>query len=449
MLICFNYKSYCEFGQGRTGAVDGYRCLTVAHDFEIIKRQMDSRFSKHRIFVIASLLIVGASFFCGYYFGSQKINETNSSANLENKNPTSFVNGNFAPFWKAWDILNEKHVSSSSSTPVLADQDKIWGAIEGLADSFSDPYTIFLPPADAEIFESDISGNFHGVGMEIGMRDGILTVISPLKGTPAQRAGILSGDKILKIDDATTAKLNSDEAVKLIRGKDGTKVKFTILRGVASVPIEISVIRATIDIPTISTHLRNDGIFVIELYNFSAVSADLFRKSLRDFISSGSNKLVLDLRGNPGGYLEASIDMASWFLPLGDIVVRENFGKNKDEIVHRSKGYSIFSDKLKMAVLIDGGSASASEILAGALQEHGVAKLVGVNSYGKGSVQELIKITPDTSLKVTIARWLTPNSKSISDGGLKPDIEVKKTEDDTKKGLDPQISTAVEYLLKK
>ncbi len=423
--------------------------MTTRSYFEIIVQQMKPWFSKYKISIIASLLIIGASFFCGVYVGSHRGAGSVSLANIENKNPDIFVKADFSPFWKAWSVLNEKHVGFSSSTPNISDQEKVWGAIEGLASSFKDPYTMFFPPADAEIFENDISGNFQGVGMEIGMRDDVLTVIAPLKGTPAQKAGILAGDKILKIDDVYTNTINSDEAVKLIRGKGGTKVKFTILRNGKDTPIEISVVRATIDIPTIKSYLRNDGVFVIELYNFSAVSADLFRKALREFVASKTNKLVLDLRGNPGGFLEASIDMASWFLPLGDVVVRENFGAKNEEVVHRSKGFSIFNKNLKMAVLIDGGSASASEILAGALQEHGVAKLVGSNSYGKGSVQELVKITPDTSLKVTIARWLTPNGKSISDGGLKPDIEVKRTADDVAKGIDPQMKAAVELLLKK
>ncbi len=410
---------------------------------------MNHFFSKYKISIIVSILVIGASFFCGVYVGANGNKNSFLEANLENKDAGVLVKADFGPFWKAWNILNEKHVASGSSTPQITDQEKVWGAIEGLTSSFKDPYTVFFPPADAEIFENDISGNFQGVGMEIAIRDGILTVIAPLKGTPAQKAGILAGDKILKIDEKTTNDMNSDEAVKLIRGKGGTKVKFTILRNGSDNPIEISVVRATIDIPTIKSYTRADGVFVIELYNFSAISTDLFRKALREFVASRTNKLVLDLRGNPGGYLEASIDMASWFLPLGDVIVRENFGPDKDEIVHRSKGYSIFNENLKMAVLIDGGSASASEILAGALQEHGVAKLVGSNSYGKGSVQELVKITPDTSLKVTIARWLTPNGKSISDGGLKPDIEVKRTADDVAKGIDPQMKAAVELLLKK
>ncbi len=406
-------------------------------------------FSKYRIAIVTSLLVIGASFLGGFYIG-EKQSTAKQVTGVDNKNSDVFVKADFAPFWKAWNVLNEKHVASSgTSTPKITNQDKVWGAIQGLANSFDDPYTVFFPPEEAKVFENDIQGNFEGVGMEIGIRDDLLTVIAPLKGTPADKAGILPGDKIVKIDATLTINLSSEEAVKLIRGKSGTKVKFTILRNGEENPIEISVIRGVIDIPTLSTRMRADGIFVIELYNFSAPSADLFRKALREFVATKSNKLLLDLRGNPGGYLEASIDMASWFLPAGKTIVRENFGQNREELVHRSKGYNIFSDKLNMVVLMDAGSASASEILAGALSEHGVATVVGTNSYGKGSVQELVKITPDTSLKVTIARWLTPNGVSISEGGLKPNIEIKRTGDDIKKDVDPQMAKAVELLLKK
>ncbi len=409
---------------------------------------MNEYFSKYRITVIVSFLIICTSFFGGVYVGIHQ-KTTGTAADLQNKNPNTLVKGDFSPFWRAWDILTEKYVGSASSSKSVNDQEKIWGAIEGLARSFGDPYTVFFPPEESEMFKNDIAGNFQGVGMEIGIQDDILTVIAPLKGTPADKAGIRAQDKILKIDEVSTVNLSSEEAVKLIRGKEGTKVKFLILREGVDQPIEILVTRAVIDIPTIKTQLRPDGVFVIELYNFSAISADLFRSALREFVSSRSNKLVLDLRGNPGGYLEAAVDMASWFLPLGDVVVREDFGGKQEETIHRSKGFSIFNEKLKMAVLIDAGSASASEILAGALSEHGVATLVGTRSYGKGSVQELVKITPETSLKVTIARWLTPNGVSISEGGLKPSLEVERTLEDVKKGIDPQMAKAVELLLKK
>jgi carboxyl-terminal processing protease len=185
---------------------------------------------------------------------------------------------------------------------------------------------------------------------------------------------------------------------------------------------------------------------VLELYNFSAQSPRLFRNALRDFVASGSDKLIVDLRGNPGGFLEAAVELASWFLPPGKPVVIEDFGKQGERRVHRSRGYNVFNENLKMVILINNGSASASEIFAGALREHGRAKLVGTQTFGKGSVQELVKITPETSLKVTVARWLTPNGVSISEGGLTPDIEVKMTPEDAKKKRDPQMEKAIELL---
>ena len=425
--------------------------MTTTYGFEIMPVHLMQSLSKRRATIIALLLMVGASFFAGFNFGKDNDSyETLSS--VENKNPEVRQSIDFSPFWKAWNTLDEKFVSSSTTTDPESknnSEERIWGAISGMVDSLGDPYTSFFPPVESKIFESDISGNFQGVGIEIGMRDGILTVVAPLKGTPAFRAGIKSGDKILRINETSTEKIGIEEAVKMIRGEGGTKVTFTIFREGVEDPIVIPVTRGTIDIPTIESNLRSDGIYVIKLFNFSAVSPSLFRDSLRQFVRTGSNKLILDLRGNPGGYLEASIDMASWFLPSGTVVVQEDFKKDSELVTHRSKGYDIFSKNLKMVILIDGGSASASEILAGALQENGVAQLVGTQSFGKGSVQELVKITPDTSLKVTIARWLTPKGHSISAGGLTPDHEVKFEEKDIKNGTDPQMNKAVELLLKK
>lgn len=408
--------------------------------------------SKRYATIIALLLIVGASFFVGFNFGKKNSESTDTLSLIENKNPQVSSGIDFSPFWKAWNVLDEKFVSSATTTDgedQNTSQKRVWGAIQGMVDSMGDPYTSFFPPVESKIFESDISGNFEGVGIEIGVRDGILTVVAPLKGTPAYKAGIKAGDKLIQINGSSTEKLSIEEAVKMIRGTGGTKVTFTIIREGVKEPLTIPVTRATIDIPTIESNLRSDGIFVIRLFNFSAISPNLFRDSLRQFVRSGSNKLILDLRGNPGGYLEAAIDMASWFLPSGTTIVKEDFKNDSELVVHRSKGYDIFNKNLKMAILIDGGSASASEILAGALQENNIAKLVGTKSFGKGSVQELVKITPDTSLKVTIARWLTPNGHSISAGGLTPDVEAKLEEAEFKKGIDTQMNKAVELLLKK
>jgi carboxyl-terminal processing protease len=401
-------------------------------------------FSKSIGSILIALLCLSGAFYAGYLTGNKgKITPVEGVYNI---NPDTSVAVDFTPFWKAWQTLNTEFVPTSTTSAATTNQDKVWGAISGLAASLGDPYTMFFPPAESQIFEGDISGNFEGVGMEIGVQDNVLTVISPLKGTPAEKAGILTGDKILSIDGTTTLKMSSDEAVKLIRGRSGSIVTFGILRGSSTEPKSIPVTRGVIDIPTVSTKMYPGGIFKIDLYSFTATSPDLFRNALRQFVSSGSHKLIIDLRGNPGGYLDAAVDMASWFLPAGKTVVRESFGGNKEEKVYRSKGYNIFNNNLKTVILVNGGSASASEILAGALSENGVAKLVGEKTFGKGSVQELVKITPDTSLKVTVARWLTPKGISISLHGLTPDIVVPLTLDNAKAGQDPQLDKALELL---
>ncbi|MCH7529797.1 S41 family peptidase [Patescibacteria group bacterium] len=396
--------------------------------------------------IIGSIAIVLVAFFSGVYIGVENSGQLANVPLFSESNSGAPEGVNVSPLWKAWSVLNARYVPTSEADPVT-EQDKLWGAIEGLAASFGDPYTVFLPPADSELFAEDISGNFEGVGMEIGIRNAIITIIAPLQGTPAKRAGVLSGDQIVKIDGKSTDRMTVDAAVKLIRGERGTTVKLTIAREGESELLDIPIVRDVIEIPTIDTQLRSDGIFVIELYNFSAIAPNLFRRALREFVELGGDKLIVDLRGNPGGFLEASVDIASWFLPTGKIIVTEDFGGSDKPRIHRSKGYDIFNDNLKLVILINQGSASASEIVAGALSEHGIATLVGDNTFGKGSVQELVKITSDTSLKVTIARWLTPDKNSISNGGLTPDVKVEITAEDIKEGKDPQLEKAVTLLL--
>lgn len=349
-----------------------------------------------------------------------------------------------APFWKSMEVLNGKFVATTASSSVPTSQEKVYGAIAGLAASYGDPYTTFFPPEEAKAFEEDVRGNFEGIGMEIAIKDNVLTVVAPLKNTPAERAGMKPGDQILKIDSTFTNGMKVEDAVKIIRGPRGTTVTLLVKRNGDAKDIKVT--RDVIDIPTIDTKMRDDGVFVISLYTFSANSANLFRDALREFILSGSNMLVLDLRGNPGGYLESAVDMASFFLPTGKTVVIEDSGTRAEQQVEKSRGYNVFNSNLKMVVLMNEGSASASEILAGALHEHGIAKLVGEKSFGKGSVQELIQITPDTSLKVTIAKWLTPNGHSISQNGLEPDVKVTISKKDVENKYDAQMEKAAEIL---
>ena len=354
-----------------------------------------------------------AVFYIGFYTGKDR---TLSTIHYDLNNPDVVTADQFAPFWKAWSILDQKDVNSTST----GSQDKIWGAIQGLASSYNDPYTVFFPPNQAKMFQDDISGNFGGVGMEIGVKNGQLIVVSPLKGSPASIAGVKVGDAILKIGATTTQSLPVDTAVSLIRGPKGSPIAITFLPVGSTVPVVRTIIRDTINIPTLDTETLPGGIFVIKLYSFTSMSPDLFRNALRSFVLSGNHKLILDLRGNPGGYLDAAWDMASYFLPTGKVVVTEDFGTKGAPNVYQSKGYNVFNSNLKMLILVDSGSASASEILAGALSEQGVAKLVGEKTFGKGVVQELIPITADTSLKVTVARWLTPGGHNLSHDGLDP-----------------------------
>ncbi len=352
-----------------------------------------------------------------------------------------------APVWKAWNLLEEKHVSVGTTTAPLSAQDRVWGMIKGLASAYNDPYTVFMPPQEARGFQQEISGSFGGIGVEIGMRNDLLTVIAPLKGTPADTAGLKAGDLIVEVNGKSTSNMTIDDAIDTIRGEVGTVVTLTIAREGEREFLTIPVTRGTIEVPTLDTKFRDDGVFVISLYNFGGTAEAEMQKALREFVASGSTKLVLDLRGNPGGYLDAAVDMASYFLPLGDVVVTEDYGDKQPPVVHRSKGYDITKPNWRIAVLIDGGSASASEILAGALSQQGKAKLIGEKSFGKGSVQELDDITPDTSLKITIARWLTPNGSSISEQGLTPDLTVPYTNADATAGRDPQLDAAVQYVL--
>lgn len=405
-------------------------------------------------------IITGAVLFGTGFLGGSALDPLNQKPAINPDIPVVLEDeADFAAFWKTWRELEDKFVSAST-TAVIPDQEKIWGAIGGLVDSYGDPYTVFMPPQELEEFQASISGEFYGVGIELGIRDDMLTVISPLQNTPAYRAGVKAGDKIVKIEDEISTSFTINEAVKRIRGEKGDPVRLTLLRGNKE-PFEVTIVRDAISIPTHATEIRDARIvveengkaveklgrvFVLRLFSFNAKSINAFREGLREFIDSGTNKLVLDLRGNPGGYLEAAVDMASFFLPVGTPIVSEDFGKNGDPRVHRSYGYDIFTDNLEMVILVDGGSASASEILAGALGEHGIATIVGDQTFGKGSVQQVLNITSETSLKVTIARWLTPHGLSISNEGVTPDILVQY--EDRGEGEDNQLDAAIEYLLK-
>jgi len=426
---------------------------------------------------VGAVIVIGASFGAGVLIGYEKSPAIDHIIGVSNMETGKGDNVDFREFWEAWKVIDDKFmpapIMASSSEKAFdkvgtttkkfaTNQERTWGAIGGMVKAMGDPYTTYFPPVENKQFSEDLSGEFGGVGMEVGMRKNVITVISPLEGTPAKRAGVMAGDRVVAIDGASTMDMSVEQAVRKIRGQKGTFVKITIIRDGEDKPIDLKIMRDTILAPTIKstiydekgkeinkdTGLRQGGTFVIRLYSFTAQSPQLFQAKLKDFAAAGTDKMIIDLRGNPGGFLEAAVDIASWFLPAGDMVVSERFGKEGTENPHRSKGYNAFTGKLKLAVLIDKGSASASEILAGALKENGKAILVGEKSYGKGSVQELVELTPETSVKVTVARWFTPKGHLISENGLTPDYLVETKKEDIEANRDPVLLKAIELLAK-
>ena len=390
--------------------------------------------------ILVALVFIAGSFAAGAWFGYSSRPEMEQILGVLGQTPQENPpKVDFEPFWKAWRILEEKHVGEES----IDRQKLVWGAIQGMVASLGDPYTVFFPPKDNEDFKSEIKGEFSGIGAEIGIRKEVLTIIAPLKDSPAEKAGLKTGDKILKIGDAFTNEMTLDEAVHKIRGERGTKITLTIIHVLSDKPITVDVMRAIIIVPVITTEKKSNGIFVIRLFSFSEQSGNEFAKAVREFLNSGSTKLVLDLRNNPGGFFSSAVDIASWFLPEGEVVAQEAYRSGEPDL-YRSIGRKVL-ENTPTAILVNQGSASAAEILAGALQEHKKAILIGEKTFGKGSVQQLEDITQNTALKITIARWLTPSGKSISKEGLAPDIEVKITEN-TKEGEDPQLAKAIEYL---
>ncbi|MDP3794776.1 MAG: S41 family peptidase [bacterium] len=342
--------------------------------------------------------------------------------------------------WDVWQRVEAKYVDKEE----IDRQKLLYGAAEGIVRALGDPYSVFLPPQEAKRFEDDVRGAFDGIGAEIGIRKETLTIIAPIEGSPAQRAGLLAGDKVLKIDDETTADLTLDEAVNLIRGPRGTEVTLAILREGSDESREVKIKRDVIKIPVISWELKEGDVAWIKMHHFTESLTPEFHRVTREIRDRRPKGIVLDLRNNPGGFLEVSVDIAGAFLGLDQLVVVEAFGDGRRQ-EYRTSGSQAFKET-PLVVLINGGSASAAEILAGALRDQRGTQLVGEQSYGKGSVQELETLRGGASLKITVAKWVTPAGVVLSDGGLEPDVVIERTSEDFEANRDPQLDKAIELL---
>jgi carboxyl-terminal processing protease len=389
------------------------------------RKKLEKALSVLAIAFIA-MFLAGGSYYLGFARGSEQTKHIVVEGVL---NPADKTPIDFTTFWEAWSVLKSKFVSKDK---VNDNQNLLYGAISGMVSSLGDPHTVFFPPKEAESFSQEISGQFGGIGAEIGLDDkGELVVIAPLKDTPAYRAGIQAGDRILKIGDADTAGMTPDEAVQKIRGERGTKVTLLIQhKGDKERSVEL--MRDIIQVPTIDfKRLDRNGnenpkgdIAYIKLYNFYEQSPALFQQAAVKSIASGSKAVIIDLRNNPGGYLDAAVNIGGWFVKKGGLIVKEEFQDQSKTQEFESDGPALLKDK-PVAVLINRGSASASEILAGALKEDNGAILLGEKSFGKGTVQELVPLSNDAMIKVTIAHWLTPQGHQIDKNGIMPDVELK------------------------
>lgn len=350
----------------------------------------------------------------------------------------------FSLFWKSWDLLKEKYVDSSN----LDSQKLLYGAIKGIMQATGDPYTVYLDPDENRQFGEDITGSFEGIGAEMGIKGGVLTIIAPLEGSPAEKAGLRAGDKVTKINGENSSEMSLDVAVNKIRGPKETEVKLTIFRNGDKETTEITVKRDVINVKSVETEFKDNEIAYVKISRFSEDTAREFNIAANQVISQKAKGVIIDLRNNPGGYLDAAIKIAGKMIPKGKIVVIEESG-NKSQKKIFAEGGDLLSG-LPTIVIINEGSASASEILAGALADNrDNVTLVGKKSFGKGSVQELIELPQNTAAKITVARWLTPNGEQINEKGINPDLEVNLTAEDYNNDRDPQLDKALEILKEK
>lgn len=346
----------------------------------------------------------------------------------------------FVPFWEAWNLVHEQYVNQPVDDTLL-----MQGAIRGMLEAVGDDYTYYMAPEVFETEVSSISGEYQGIGAYVDTRGDFLTIVSPLEGSPAEAAGLRPGDMIIAIDGEDMTGYTPEEARQRVLGEAGTKVVLTVTRKGESESLEFSIIRAKITVPSVTGEiLPESGLAYIEINTFGDYTTRDLRNKLDELLAQNPKGLILDLRSNPGGYLITSVEVMSEFIDEGVVLIEQYSDGTRD--TYEALGNGKATD-IPMVVLINEGSASASEIVAGTLQDYGRAQLVGMQSYGKGSVQTMSPLSNDQgAARVTIAKWLTPKERAIDGIGLTPDFIVELTEEDFANDLDPQLDKAVEVL---
>lgn len=405
-----------------------------------------TRYVSFYLGIVLFLAAFGIGVVVGNVFFHQSSSVPGSTSGLQgvlsslNTSASPPSNVDFSQFWQVWNTIHARYYATATDT------DLMYGSIEGMVAGLDDPYSVFFPPAEATQFNNDLSGQLSGIGAEVGMKQNQLVVIAPLDNTPAKLAGLMAGDRIVAIDGTSTQGMDVDTAVNLIRGPASSTVKLSILRGSSTTPKDFSIRRATISVPSVNFSMKPGNIAYIQITQFGDDTASLFQKYAAEAQADHAKGYILDLRDDPGGYLTAAVDIASDWVPTGTIV-SEHFNDGTHQDSDTDGDHPLVG--AKTVVLVNGGTASAAEILSGALQDHKAATIIGEQTFGKGVVQDLIPYSDGSALKLTIAAWFTPNGHSINKMGITPDITVKEDFNSEKIGQDVMVDKAMQILTSK
>lgn len=386
--------------------------------------------------IVVAVILVGV-YYIGVMIGSNKLEFSLDNPTVININKSSTNDADFDIFWQAWDLVNNEYYDKD-----LNYKEMMYGAISGMLDSLDDAYTMFMSPEESKNFLEDLEGEFGGIGIEVVSRDGYLVVVAPLEGLPAEEAGIRSKDIIAKIDGVDVGEYSFSEAINKIRGEKGSNVTLTVLHEGENETIDVTVTRDIVEVDSVNWEQKDDVMYV-RVSQFGEDTISLMDDVIAETKKNGLEKMIVDIRDNPGGYLDVGVDFTSLFIPEGTAVIEKDRDDNKTYI--KTTRLPQLKD-IELVVLVNGGSASASEIFAGAIQDTGSGTIVGETTFGKGSVQNLEILEDDSQVKLTVSKWFTPNERQIDKAGIEPDEKIELSREDIENDNDIQLKKALEIL---